>query len=280
MKRDAPPDEVFEIEPAGSGTLAHLPWWLILSVAVVVTELTAHPSIGVTVLCLKFGWNDFRTALWLRRRDPYRRRGAICSWFYLSSGLWRVCVWSFGMMFLIVMFAVVPRAPQAVPRGAANNPAQPPAEFLTCIIVWLLSSAMATFFTLVSVWLARRGDLKVWVSGSISDSRRLDLWPPRPRNLRRPESNLLRWWLILTAIAVFVPAVIVAAVFFGAVVGPNPGRPGNRAAWAALALMAVLLMGAVFIVIVGSRRYERLGAATPCHCWPDHEVLADTDLSN
>ena len=114
MNDDAQSDEVFEIEQSGdSGVLAHLPWWLILTVAFVVTELTAHPAIGVGVLCLKFGWDDFRTALWLRRRDPNRRRGAVCSWFYLSSGLWRVFLWSFALMLVAILFLMATEPPQA-----------------------------------------------------------------------------------------------------------------------------------------------------------------------
>ena len=98
---------MFEIEPAESGgLLAHLPWWLILAIAFAVTELTAHPAIGVSVLCLKFGWNDFRTGLWLRHRDPFPHRGAVSFWFYLASGLWRVCLWSFALMFAAIFFLV------------------------------------------------------------------------------------------------------------------------------------------------------------------------------
>jgi hypothetical protein len=273
--------EVFEIEPAESGSvLAHLPWWLILTVAMIVTELTAHPSIGVTVLCLKFGWNDFRTALWLRRRDLNRRRGAICSWFYFSSGLWRVCVWSFGLMFLIVMVVGVSQAQQAGAQQVPNNAPMPPTEIMTCMIVWLISSAMATFLTLVSVWLSRHGDVKVWISGSVSESRRQNRWPPRPTVWQRPETNLLRWWLILTAIAVFVPSFIVGVTVLATLGGRNPGQGGNWAAWVPVVIMTVLFLGAFFVLIVGGRQYERLGAISPWHCWPDNKVQPDSDSSD
>src|SRR5262245_56584508 len=104
MSAQPRPDEVFEIEPRESGgLLVRMPWWFIAGVAFLVAEFTAHPAIGVIVLCLKFGWNDFLTALWLRRRDPDRERGATCSWFYCASGLWRVCVWSFALLFVILI---------------------------------------------------------------------------------------------------------------------------------------------------------------------------------
>ena len=114
MNDDPHANEVFEIEPTGSGGLfARLPWWLILAVACVVTELTAHPAIGVSVLCLKFGWDDFRTSAWLRHRDPNRQRGEVCSWFYLASGLWRVFLWSFALMLVAIMYLIATEPPQA-----------------------------------------------------------------------------------------------------------------------------------------------------------------------
>jgi hypothetical protein len=43
-----------------------LTWSALAALGLLVYELTAQPALGVSVLCLKFGWNDWRTALWLR----------------------------------------------------------------------------------------------------------------------------------------------------------------------------------------------------------------------
>src|SRR5205823_1721793 len=48
-------------------------------------ELTTQPALGAVAVCLKFGWEDFRTARWLRRRDPNRRRGRACFWLYVGN---------------------------------------------------------------------------------------------------------------------------------------------------------------------------------------------------
>lgn len=275
MNNDVRSEDLFEIEPSDSeGMFAHLPWWLIVAVAIVVTELTTHPSIGVTVLCLKFGWNDFRTALWLRGRDPNRRRGAVCSWFYLSSGLWRVCLWSFALMVLTILVIAIPEARQAA-KGAPPNPkAQPPAEFMTCMIVWLASAGIATVLTALSSLLAWWHRTKVWISGSIAESRIKNEWPPRPAWRAKPPINLVSWWLLATGIVMFM-LLLIAGI--GVMEPPNGGRPPRNAGVMPIVIMAALFLGALAVVALGSRAYQKLGASSPFECWPDHEVFADQD---
>src|SRR5262245_64316596 len=62
-------------------------WTGLLAVGWVLYELTAQPALGVSAICIKFGWEDFRTALWLQRRDPHRLRGRACLWLYIANGL-------------------------------------------------------------------------------------------------------------------------------------------------------------------------------------------------
>ena len=283
MNDDAQSDEVFEIEPSGdSGVLAHLPWWLILTVAFVVTELTAHPAIGVGVLCLKFGWDDFRTALWLRRRDPNRRRGAVCSWFYLSSGLWRVFLWSFALMLVAIMFLVATEPPQA--RGPNRDPVTPP-EVMTCLCMCLASFAVATMFTVLSVGFAWRRRIKVWISGTISRSRRLNEWPPRPVPGLFAPSNLLKGWLIGAGAGLFVFLFVAGIVLI--LVGVKamlPRQIGNNQM--TVVLVAVIigvgipLLTAIFILVIRGHILRRIEAISPADCWPADELIPDSDPSD
>ena len=274
--------EVFEIETTDSGGIfAHLPWWLILTVAVIVTELTAHPSVGVTVLCLKFGWSDFRTALWLRRRDPNRRRGAVCSWFYFSSGVWRVCVWSFALMFITVMFGaaigVLPQAGRGVPQ---NGNAPPPVEMITCMIVWLVSSGVANILTVIAGIKAWRHRTKVWISGSIAESRQRNEWPPRPVYRGRPTINLMSVLRLPTGILMFIALFLIAFVpFVVFVVRPNGPPPARIGSTAIILWLIVSFVGALTIVVLSSGTYLRLVAFSPYECWPDHELDVDRNTS-
>ena len=93
---------------------------LLLVIGWVLYELTAQPALGVAAVCIKFGWDDFRTAWWLRRRDPDWRRARACFWLYLASGLWKLAISAslmiFAYIFLKFMGALGPRA-QGVPTG-------------------------------------------------------------------------------------------------------------------------------------------------------------------
>ena len=70
-------------------------------------EFAAAPGVGVAVASLKFGWNDFLTALWLRRRDPDRDRSAVCFWFFVASGLWKITVVAFLLTFVVPKIVTV-----------------------------------------------------------------------------------------------------------------------------------------------------------------------------
>lgn len=268
MNADSRPGEVFEIEPSDDGgLLSRLPWWLILTVAFVVTELTAHPAIGVSVLCMKFGWNDFRTGLWLRQRDPHRARGAVCSWFYIASGLWRVCLWSIGLSFVAIFFLLAIEGPQLKQK----NPAMPP-EVMACMVMWLLSFSAATLLTMVSAVLAWSRGVKVWISGRISEIRQLNVWPPRPVPKLRPDANLLKWWLIGAGAGVFVILFIVGLIFmFDGAKRPAPGA--NKVA--GFVAGTAPFVSALAIVFFGSVILEKTGAKSPEECWAE-----DADPSN
>lgn len=283
MNDDVRAGEVFEIEPADSGgMLAHLPWWLILTVAVVVTELTAHPSVGVTVLCMKFGWSDFRTALWLRRRDPNHGRGAVCSWFYFSSGVWRVCAWSFALMFITVMFGAAIGILQQPGRGAPQNGnALPPIEMMTCMIVWLVSAAIATILTVIAGIKAWRHRTKVWISGSIAESRKRNEWPPRPVHHGRPSINVMPVLRLPTGVLMFFALFLIAFVPFVVFVAPPNGPPPVRNGGVAIILwLIVSFMAALTIVVLSSGTYQCLVAVSPYECWPDHDVDVDHTSSD
>src|SRR6266566_1511806 len=74
-------------------------WTGLLVVGWALYELTTQPALGAVAVCLKFGWEDFRTARWLRRRDPDRRRGRACFWLYVGNGLWKTAVVAVVMAF-------------------------------------------------------------------------------------------------------------------------------------------------------------------------------------
>src|SRR5579883_2341719 len=96
----------------------HLSWPMLFVAGWLLYELTTKPTLGAVAVCLKFGWEDFRTAIWLRRNDPRRLRGRACFWLYLASGLAKTAGVA-GLM-SIAFVAISPKGPAAQgPRWAA-----------------------------------------------------------------------------------------------------------------------------------------------------------------
>src|SRR5262249_49520249 len=69
-------------------------WAVFIGSAILLFELTAQPVLSVPILCAKFGWEDFRTAWWLWRSDPYRARGRTHFWLFLANGLLRIVIFA------------------------------------------------------------------------------------------------------------------------------------------------------------------------------------------
>src|SRR5690348_3139813 len=118
-------DYVAEGLPRRPSWLMSWPSFFVL--AFVVYELTAQEWLGITLFCIKFGWEDFRTALWLRRRDADVIRAKIGFWTFASSGLWRAAICGVALMFVV-----------AALHGRDRNPGQaqpPPPQFIEAITV-------------------------------------------------------------------------------------------------------------------------------------------------
>src|SRR4051794_23589058 len=80
-------------------------WGVLLTAAVVVYELTTQPGLAGVTLALKAGLREFRTALWLRLRDPDPGRGAAHFWLYVCTGMGMTCLAALGL--LVTLFAIV-----------------------------------------------------------------------------------------------------------------------------------------------------------------------------
>src|SRR5947209_11737499 len=144
---------------------------LILAVGWLIYEITAQPGLAAMAMCLKFGWEDIRTAGWLARHDPDRRRGRACYWLYLGSGLWKVAMTSLAMIFFIMALVAIlqPRGQQArqlLPMVAGAG---------MTLVLGFGFSALACFVALVVAWKHR---VRLWLNGAVARARLRDEWPP------------------------------------------------------------------------------------------------------
>jgi hypothetical protein len=123
-------------------------------------------------LCLKFGWEDFRTAFWLLRTDPSRKRGRVCWWLYLASGLWKVGISSFAMFVAIIFLEGFF---QVGGNGQVKGMFQLIAGVFISLFCAFALSAFATWIALFSAWWH---DVSLWLNGSVRIARRRSEWPP------------------------------------------------------------------------------------------------------
>src|SRR5205823_8988951 len=81
-------------------------WGVLLTAAIVVYELTTQPGLAGLTLALKAGLRDFRTAFWLRIRDPNAGRGTAHFWLFVCTGMGLTCLAALGLLVALVALVV------------------------------------------------------------------------------------------------------------------------------------------------------------------------------
>jgi hypothetical protein len=238
---------------------SHLTLPMLLLIGWLLYELTAQPALGVAAVCLKFGWEDFRTAWWLRRRDPIRGRGWACFWLYTASGLWKSAITASIMIFAFAFL----KGMQAKPgqrQQLGDLPPQIIGAFLTAFGSYLLSALATCLAVLLSLW----SRVKLWLDGGVHRARRNDLWPPPDyADLRTNQAGrVVLTALILTLFTGGIATLVGVALRVG---GQRPNAVGLLVVMGTLLL---LMFGGLVLVLAGrDLLVRRVFAATPSECW-------------
>jgi hypothetical protein len=251
MTDDVRAGEVFEIEPTTSGRHWHIPWWLLLAVAIVVAELTAHPAIGVAVFCLKFGLNDWRTAAWLVRVDPQPRRSHTIWWFLVGSGFLKI--------FLMSSIAF----PVLAGWWAAMTKQRVIQEVRVAMTIGLGGMLFSFLVNHIGLFLASRRRVRVWLNGQLHRFREANAWPVylgRPNRLREILNGSA-----LPAILAFTVGIIFVIVF----AMKREFRPATSSALVVIVSSLILLGHAISV--------KRIVARTSEECWGDLPELESED---
>ncbi len=169
-------------------------------------ELTAQPAVVAAVACSKVGWNDFRTAFWLRRRDPHRGRGRACFWFCLSAGVTKMVISAFAMTLLISTVLAFTRVGQ--PRQNPNVPF--PSVFWGPLILMVAGAPLLSVLAFFGCVSARWYRVRVWIDDPLHHARRANFWPPDFNGARM--HNMARGpWLIMLAFT-FAASIVLAII--------------------------------------------------------------------
>jgi hypothetical protein len=228
-------------------------WIGLITAAGILYEVTYQPAPGVAALCLKFGWEDFKTARWLWRFDPWKARGLACWWTYISLGLVKAVGVAGGMNLMIAVVAVtkVLLAKQGLDTDWIVQAA------IGGVLTMFAGFGLCLLTALWTLGLARRHGLRLWLHGSVSDYRRNRIWPPGEP--ARPSRNQLGFLLVMPcALLSLIPAFVFVI---------------RTPLW----LVVVLT---VAVVLTGRRLVYTAKAAianSAAECWPPDEVAAAAD---
>ena len=234
-------------EPSGPGWQAPVSWAGLLVLGWLLYELTAQPAVGAATMCVKFGWEDFRTALWLARRDPQRHRGWACFWLYLANGLWKAAVVAFVMGYALTVLGENAPGPR---RRQAVNQVQ--------LGIWLTAGnglLLSTAAALRAIWLAHRHGLRLWLHSAVHRACWADDWPPR--DTAPPRINRVGC-LVLTGLVLDLALLFLAIIGIGVAPGPVTYALAGFCALMALPSLVQFFRACVL---------QNFWAESPSDCW-------------
>jgi hypothetical protein len=249
---DDPTSAEWSGQPRWSKVLGWLP---IIALATLLYELTANPTLGVAVGCVKFGADDSRIACWLRRTDPDRGRGRACSWFFVTRAIIRVgfVAWAVIMMLFFVGWATDIRGQIEHQLIGA----------LLVIISCFMAAGLASWLAIASS--LRRG-VRVWMDATARAAREVGAWPPfHPFRSRRADLGpglVVACGMLAGGLASCVVLNIVVLVGFAAL-----GTLDRRVPLIAMGIgNFCLVIGAFRLAPVILRRVE---ARSPWECYSE-----------
>jgi hypothetical protein len=240
----------------------------LLAISIVVYELTAQPGLGAAIACSKFGWDDFLTARWLRRRDPDRPRGRASFWLYVAAGLWKTAVTGVIVMFAVAFLEAALRPP---PPQAPAPPSEAIAGALLAAFFGFVLSTLATGRAFIG---ALKNGVRLWIDGPVHRDRRADRWPPISTAGRKNRAGAV----LFTAL--FLGMMVLLAVLHGllqsalrgwAAAGPQGQQLADTLA--NLFCCGIFLLVPVLILVVRDILGQLALARSPAECWHTDPAL-------
>jgi hypothetical protein len=235
-------------EAASSHWRGAINWSGLLLAAIVLYELTDQPAAGTALLCLKAGWDDIKTASWLRRSDPLKVRARAHWWLYVADGLFKVQMVALATALLVGVVA-----------GCVNLVAHDRVLWLLvgAALPAMLCSLLSPAAFGVALFHARRGHLRLWLNGSIRQARFRRMWPPCPEGCG---SNNRFDDHFSTSVMFGIMTLALIGTFVG---------------WTAFFMLSCALI--LPVAWCSSWLSRRASAASAAECWPPDDLPLDGD---
>ncbi len=231
-----------------------LTWSMLLSVALIVYELTTEPVLGVVVVCIKFGWKDFLIAYWLWRVDANRPRARTFFWILLASGLAKI-VFSACLLFCgLTMVWIIADAVLQVPQPAKGLFVRA----ITALATFYIGSALIAIPAFCGFWCAYRSGIKVYLPLP-----GLPELPPGITRERQHRNASLARLLILASFSTFLFITVTGTIGLGMALNPQGIM---LVVYICLAIVTILLAIA-FAAKSISVLEKRVITSNPLECW-------------
>ncbi len=227
--------------------------------AFVAFQTTFGLTAGLAVAIISFGIRDVRTALRLRKVDPNRVRGRVCSWFYLAYACWCVVVVVMLCFFAIRLSDDDRRKQPSAPNLFSN-------ETTVCAMILLACTIIGMSASCIGVGLAMRHRVQVWVDPRFRLYSTTG-WPP----ILSDSANRARFFpLVIWVIAgLFLSMGLIFSIVF--VVSWQASEPFGIIRLTFFAVNLILTILVAWFVFAPSWRARVTGvvALHPWQCYPE-----------
>jgi len=251
-------------EPARSPLRRPPPLWFWGAIALVgflIFELTAEPALSFSAVCLRYAWEDLRTAWWLRRNDDWPVRARVLGWFLLARGLARVGIAAFAVVLCWVFLSIAIEQRKGVVKPA-GQPLPMPAWFPAVALMMLAGILGTTLCSTLGVWTSRRARLPVWLDPVLHTCSAERRWPPAGNEFGQVNLIDLPW---LGVLAGWLTLLLVGTLW-GAIGLHEILRRHNIPGAHLIATAAVFLIGSTGIGLI-AWAMSGVRAHTPAECW-------------
>jgi hypothetical protein len=237
-----------------------LGWFGVIAVAVLAFTNELGFNLAVALACLNFGWSKFKLARWLKRADPDRRRGKICSRFYLAWGLWKIGVVAFAMFFLL---GIAPEMIDSRTESGGGKTELPPGVMLAMLmgLTGFLLSAAVAMVTSVSAY---RHRIRIWLGLEAIWAYEAKEWPPHTVAFRPKTANRTKT-IMISALITFMVVVVLMFLIFASQLTLNDDIASMIFI---LTCLGFCLIGTpIGILMLFEILKERMIALSPEECW-------------
>ncbi len=235
-------------------------WPMIAMVSIVLLMLTLNPVLTGFLPYLRAGWPALRTALWLKKSDPWKARGTAGLLFHLCMALFCAGVCGlFCVLSTVLVATVTQKQPDLLP-------------FIVAISIIAFACLLSSVFAWIGIAITLLHRVRIFVMSNlytVCDGDFTVATTLEPKITGINPAN----YIIGVATATPLLAIWYVVMLTGAT--GHPADQNETTTFILLGLLPVLAIACVGVVVFLS---SRITAQSPAECWgaelPEYEDVA------